>query len=95
MPYGHLEILLKENLEVAKANNKILRRMERNAIIALVVKAFIWLLVLGVPIFFLSSYLGPFMAALSGQGGSTPAGVFGLPSGDQLQQIIDLYNPKQ
>ncbi|MGE5541334.1 MAG: hypothetical protein ACM3TU_03595 [Bacillota bacterium] len=98
IPYGHLESLLKENLELAKQNNRILRRMERNAFIGLIVKIVIWLLVLGVPIFFLSSYLTPLMAALQQQGNGTstvPAGVFGLPSAAQFQQVLDEYKMTQ
>lgn len=98
MPYGHLEGLLKENLELAKANNRILRRMERNALIGFVVKAIVWLIVLGVPIFFLSSYLTPLMAAFQAQNTGTttvPSGVFGLPSADQLQKAVQQYQMDQ
>lgn len=95
MPYGHLEELLKENLEVAKANQKILKRMERNAILGFIFKIVVWLLVLGVPILFLSAYIGPIMSALTGgQASSTPTGVFGLPSAEQLKMLMDAYNPK-
>lgn len=93
MPYGHLEELLKENLEVAKANHKILKRMERNALIGFVAKIIIWLIVLGVPIFFLSTYLGPILDAFS-HGGVAPGGVFGLPSAEQVQKVFELYAPK-
>lgn len=96
VPYGHLEQLLKDNLELAKANNRILRRMERNALIGFVAKAIIWLLVLGVPIFFFSSYIGPLMSAFHGEATSTvPGGVFGLPSAEQLQEIVNSYKAKQ
>jgi hypothetical protein len=91
LSYGHLEKLLEENLKVARDNHKILRRMERNALIGFVAKIIIWLIVLGVPIFFLSTYLGPIMEAVQGTGTSTPSGVFGLPSAEQLQEIINTY----
>jgi len=96
MPYGHLEKLLEENLEVAKANHKILKRMERNALIGFFAKIVIWLIVLGVPIFFLSSYLGPLMQAFNGTATTTvPSGVFGLPSAEQLQKILKEYKASQ
>lgn len=92
MPYGHLETLLKENLELAKQNHRILKRMERNALIGFVAKAIVWLLILGVPIFFFSSYIGPLMSAFHGEATSTvPGGVFGLPSAEQLQEIMNAY----
>ncbi len=100
MPYGHLEDLLKQNLEVAKQNHKILKRMERNALIGFVLKVLVWLIVLGVPIFFLSSYFGPLMSALSGGAvkvsPTTPEErLLGLPSAAQIQKFIDIYRAGQ
>ena len=90
---AHLEELLEENLELAKENNKLLKEMRRNAIIGLVVRIIIWLLVLGVPLFFLSTYLGPILDALQGQanGQEIPIGLFGLPSEEQLNRLIEQY----
>ena len=94
--YAHLENLLKENLEVAKHNHKILKRMERNALIGFIAKIVIWLIILGVPIFFLSSYLKPLLSVASGNASSTmTGGVFGLPSSEQLQKIIDTYKAQK
>lgn len=89
----HLEELLEENLELAKENNKLLKEMRRNAIIGLIARVVIWLVVLGVPIFFLSTYLGPILDALSGQasGQEIPVGLFGMPSQEQLNQLIEQY----
>ena len=89
----HLEKLLEENLAVAKDNNRLLREMRRNAILGLIAKIVIWLVILGVPLFFLSSYLGPLMEAFSGQAstGQLPSGLFGLPSEEQLNRLIEEY----
>lgn len=89
----HLEELLEENLELAKENNKLLKEMRRNAIIGLIARVVIWLVVLGVPIFFLSTYLGPILDAFSGQanGQEIPVGLFGMPSQEQLNQLIEQY----
>ncbi len=96
MPYGHLEELLKENFELAKANHKILKRMERNALIGFVAKIVIWLFVLGLPLYFLTSYLAPVLSAFQGNAGSTtPGTVFGLPSAEQLKQILQEYKASQ
>jgi|GEM_PF-641268 len=89
-----LKKLLEENLAVAKDNNRLLREMRRNAILGLIAKIVIWLVLLGVPLFFLSSYIGPLMEAFSGQSEgaqSIPAGLLGFPSEAQLNQIIDQY----
>ncbi len=90
MPYGHLEDLLKQNLDVAKENHKILKRMERNALIGFIAKVVIWLIVLGVPIFLLSTYLTPLLSTFQ-NGTTTPSGVFGLPSAEQVKQIVNTY----
>lgn len=88
--HADLEKLLEENLAVAKDNNRLLREMRRNAILGLIARVVIWLIVLGVPLFFLSAYLGPILEALSGSG-ELPTGLFGLPSEAQLQQLIEQY----
>jgi hypothetical protein len=79
---GNQEIktLLEENIAVTKENNRLLREMRRNAILGLIAKVVIWLVILGVPLFFLSTYLG-----------QLPAGLFGVPNEEQVQQILDLY----
>ncbi len=71
--------------------------MERNALISFTVKILIWLLVLGVPIFFLSTYLAPLMNLVQhgASGTTTPAGIFGLPSAQQIQLIIERYKAGQ
>ena len=87
-----LQKLLEENLAVAKDNNRLLREMRRNAILGIIAKVVLWLVVLGVPLFFLSSYLGPLMDALSGAGDQTMApGLFGLPSSEQMEALLKEY----
>ncbi len=91
MSYGHLEDLLKQNLEVATETNKILKRMERNALIAFIAKIIIWLILLGLPLIFLSAYIGPVIEALTGGAEAAPTGIFGLPSAEQLRELKELY----
>ncbi|MES2668213.1 MAG: hypothetical protein V4644_00780 [Patescibacteria group bacterium] len=89
-----LKALLEENLAVAKDNNRLLREMRRNAILGLILKIVIWLVILGVPLLVLSSYLGPLMEAVSapaGSGAQAPAGLFGLPSQAQMSELIEQY----
>ena len=91
-----IQELLEENLEVTRENHKILRRIERNALISFFAKAFLWLLLLGVPIFFFGPYLKPLFALMSqgATGSTTPTGVFGLPSASQLEEIVNTYRSK-
>lgn len=91
-----LEELLEETHQLAEQNHRILRRMERNALLAFLAKVVIWLIVLGVPIFFLGPYLKPIFALISEgkTATTTPSGIFGLPSGQQLQDIVNSYKAK-
>ena len=91
--FAALETLLEENIAVTRENNRLLREMRRNAVIGFIAKLIIWLIVLGVPLFFISSYLAPLIDTVSGkaESGQLPTGVFGLPSSEQIQQLIDQY----
>ena len=88
-----LKRLLEENIEVTKENNRLLREMRRNAILGIIARVVIWLIVLGVPLFFLSAYLGPILDAFSGQAGASglEVGLFGLPSEEQIRQLFEQY----
>ena len=86
---GRSEELLAETLELTKENNKILRRMERNALIGFLAKEFLWLLLLGLPLFFLGPYLKPLFGLVTG----APA-ASGAPSDSQLQELLNLYSGK-
>lgn len=91
---AELKKLLEENIAVAKDNNRLLKLIRRDATIGLVVKVLLWLIVLGVPILFLSAYLGPIMEQLSAPPGSpSAAGVnmFGIPSPEQVEELLQEY----
>ena len=87
-----LEALLKENIELSKESNKILRRMERNALISLFAKIFLWLLLLGLPLFFLGPYLKPLYSSLTGSSAGSGGVPVGVPAENQLQQLLDAYS---
>lgn len=90
----HLEELLAESLELTKENNKILRRMERNALISFLAKIFLWLLLLGLPLFFLGPYLKPLFGFITGASASNSSVPVGVPSEGQLQELLNLYSGK-
>ncbi|HEX5774491.1 MAG TPA: hypothetical protein VFY28_00825 [Candidatus Paceibacterota bacterium] len=85
-----LKNLLEENLEVAKDNNRLLKLIRRDAMIGLGVKVVLYLILLGVPLFFLSQYLGPLLEGFTATPG-TSTGVFLAPSPEQIQQVRELY----
>lgn len=83
-----LKDLLEENLEVTRENNELLKKIRRDAMIGFAVKAVIWLVILGVPIFFITTYLAPF---LEQTGTSTPTTLFGIPSPEEAQKLLEEY----
>lgn len=95
---SELKKLLEEDIAIGKDNNRLLREMRRNAILGLIAKVVIWLVLLGVPLFFLSAYLGPLMDTLTGQstnGAVIPGGLFGVPSEEQINKLIEQYQAVQ
>ncbi|MDQ1299464.1 MAG: hypothetical protein QG636_132 [Patescibacteria group bacterium] len=95
---SELKKLLEEDIAIGKDNNRLLREMRRNAILGLIAKIVIWLVLLGVPLFFLSTYLGPLMDAFAGQspdGKANPGAFFGIPSEEQINSLIEQYQAVQ
>ena len=83
-----LKQLLEENLAVTRENNELLKKIRRDAMVSLVVKVVFYLLVLGVPIFLISTYLGPL---LSQTGADSSTTLFGVPSPDEAKQLFEQY----
>jgi hypothetical protein len=92
-PPEDLKKLLEENIALAKDTNRLLREMRRNSIILAILKVALWLVILGVPLFFLSTYLAPVLDAVRNQGAASPlpGGIFGLPSQEQIDRLIEQY----
>lgn len=89
---SRLEELLKETLHLSQENNKILRRMERNALISFFAKIVLWLLLLGLPLFFLGPYLKPLFNLVTGAPSTSSSVPLGVPSEGQLQELLNLYS---
>ncbi len=56
--------LLKENLELSRENNKILRKIRRSAIVGNIMRLFYWAFIIGVPVFLYFQFLEPYLAQL-------------------------------
>jgi len=68
----HLEELIKETLEVSKENNKMLKRIRRDAIIGGIAKFVFWLVVIVASFYYslklIEPYLSAFQDTQNGQG---------------------------
>ena len=67
MPQEHDEIksLLRRNLELARENNRLLKKIRRNSIIANVMRLVWWAVIIGIPVFLYYTVLQPYLAELS------------------------------
>ncbi len=83
-----LEILLRENLEVARENNRILKEMRRIGRIAFWTKVAIWTVVIILPLLL----IGPILDSLSKGAGTS---VMGLPSADMIEEAYRLYTGQE
>lgn len=96
---SELAQLLKENLELSRQNNKMLRAMRRDAWIGLIWKTIVWTVILVAPLYVYQQYVAPlvaqFQAALPEGSTSTPNSLFGLPSFAEIQKLIDSYRASQ
>lgn len=59
------KVLLRRNLEIAKENNKLLKKMRRNAIIGNFIKIIWWAFLIGVPVVLYYYVLQPYFQELS------------------------------
>lgn len=83
-----IEELLKETLEVAEENNRILREIRRMGRISFWSKVVIWALVLIVPLLLIGPILDSF-SAVTGSGATS--GIMGFPSPQMIQEAMELY----
>ena len=82
-----IEQLLEEVQEVAEENNRILLNMQRQARWAFWGKLVLWLVVLVLPLLL----LGPIIHAILPYDTTGTNTFFGLPSPEQIQQLMSAY----
>ena len=67
MPDTEETLLLRETLEVEKENNRLLRKMRRDAVVGRIFTIAFWAITLGVPVilyyFFIAPYIHSFQAS--------------------------------
>jgi len=79
-----LEMLLRENLDVVRENNRILKEMRRIGRIVFWAKLVIWTLVIVIPLLL----IGPILDSLTKGAG---ASVMGLPSAELIEEALRTY----
>ena len=89
MTLTRVEQLLQENLELSEENNKLLRDLRRTARLGFWFKLLIWAAVIILPFLLLKPILETLVPATGA--GEAGFSIFGLPSQDQLEGVIDAY----
>lgn len=56
--------LLRETLEIEKENNRLLRRMHRDAVIGRIITLLVWAVMIGAPIVLYYYFLSPYVAQI-------------------------------
>lgn len=87
---SRLEQLLEDSLELAEENNRLLLQIQRTMRWSFWGKLVLWVVVLGLPLFFLAPILKS-LTQLPGAGAGSQS-VFGLPSAEQLKALVETYN---
>lgn len=59
------KVLLRKNLDLAKENNRLLKKMRRNAIIGNVLRIIWWSVIIGLPIYLYFTVLQPYLDELA------------------------------
>jgi hypothetical protein len=84
--HQELLYLLRENLEMARDNNRLLRQARRIGRVAFWFKVAVWIVILGLPILAYS-----FFAPIIQKSGFDGLKLFGYPSSDDIQSAIHNY----
>ena len=59
------KVLLRKNLELSKENNRLLKKLRRNAIIGNVLRLIWWAIIIGLPVYLYFSILQPYLEELA------------------------------
>lgn len=85
---AQLEHQMEELLETAEDNNRLLRSIQRSMRWGFWGRLLVWIIVLALPFI----VLGPFLqAVVPNISGNEEKNLFGLPSADQVQGLLNAY----
>jgi len=65
MPDDETKVLLRRNLELARENNKLLKKIRRNSLIANIMRIVWWAVIIGIPVFLYYYVFQPYLVELS------------------------------
>lgn len=71
VPQDGLRELLKENIELTKENNRLLKAMRRDALIGGVIKFVVWIVLILASFYFSMKFLEPYLGMLQNASGDS------------------------
>lgn len=80
---------------LVRDNHRMLRSVRRSQILSTVSTVIIWVIVLALPIYLYQQYLAPTIEKISNISGvstTTTTSLFGLPSSEEVQKLINAYH---
>ena len=80
MPEDEIRSLLRRNLELTRENNKLLKKIRRNGLIANIMRLVWWAVIIGVPVFLYYTVFQPYLTELSTAYQGVQDGVTGAQS---------------
>lgn len=90
-----LKRLLEQNLALTKENHQMLRAMRRRQWLGFSLKMLVWAALIVAPFYFYQEYFVPLVAKFAPQSGTTTnTNFFGIPSGAELQKLIEQYQAR-
>jgi membrane protein required for beta-lactamase induction len=87
--HAELKTLILENTELLKDNNRLLRKIHRNALIEFWVRIFWYVLLIGLPFALYFYVLEPYFTAMGSSYSTFSAGMQELPGWRQLLEFLE------
>ena len=89
---------LKQTLDqihaLAKDNHDMLRAIRRDQWLGFFGRVIVWLIVLALPLYLYQQYLQPLVSKFSASSGVSTSGLFGFPTGAEVQKILNSFQGK-
>ena len=94
MSHAEIKRMLKKNEELLEENNKLLRKMHRNAVVGVWIRIVWYILLIGLPFALYFYILEPYFAALGSSYEVFSAGMQEIPGWKQFNEALEAYKQK-
>ena len=95
---SELRDLIEKTHALAKDNHRMLRALRRGQMFSFLSSIVVWIAVIVLPIYFYQQYLAPIvsnLSSLSGMSTTTTSGLIGVPTFNELKNLINSIKSEQ